>query len=184
MVSPPGCRSIDVYILTTETESCNVRANCGEGIRGIFLPGWWLLGKTKAPPPPLAALGAAPDILLFPPFADSFSGYAKPASRVQVFLRSKFNQYFSPGGLQCRVQFLLTCANVMFACDFYQENANELSPKFSLLQCSICSDRAEILIRCYGFLCQIGKSSTRENQRWWSFLPSKRAPENGQSKGS
>ena len=48
LVSPPGCRSIDVYILTTETESCNVRANCGEGIKGDFLA--WV-GKKKHPSP-------------------------------------------------------------------------------------------------------------------------------------
>ena len=37
---------IDVYIGTTETESCNVRANCGEGIKGDFLA--WV-GKKKHP---------------------------------------------------------------------------------------------------------------------------------------
>ena len=39
---------IDVYIGTTETESCNVRANCGEGIKGDFLA--WV-GKKKHPSP-------------------------------------------------------------------------------------------------------------------------------------
>ena len=49
---------IDVYIGTTETESCNVRANCGEGIKGDFLGAqerekWsWMGGEEPMNNPP------------------------------------------------------------------------------------------------------------------------------------